>query len=59
MARFTFEFGFDLGLPPLEKALEVIYPLQLSMVTCRKSSRTPARFPRAVRRMRRELPPPP
>ncbi len=33
-------------------------PLQLSMVTCRKSSRTPARFPRAVRRMRRELPPP-
>ncbi len=34
-------------------------PLRLSMVTCRKSSRTPARFPRAVRRMRRELPPPP
>lgn len=34
-------------------------PLQLSMVTCRKSSRTPARFPRAMRRMRRELPPPP
>ena len=34
-------------------------PLQLSMVTCRKSSRTPGRFPRAMRRMRRELPPPP
>jgi 16S rRNA (guanine527-N7)-methyltransferase len=33
-------------------------PLRLTMVTCRKTSPTPARFPRAVRRMRRELPPP-
>ena len=31
-------------------------PVRLSIVTCRKSSRTADRFPRGIRRMRRELP---
>ncbi len=31
-------------------------PVRLSIVTCRKSSRTADRFPRGIRRMRRDLP---
>ena len=34
-------------------------PVRLSIVTCRKSSPTADRFPRGIRRMRRELPSPP
>ena len=34
-------------------------PVRLSIVTCRKASRTADRFPRGIRRMRRELPSPP
>ena len=56
-ARVAAELGAE---PPAAQAVTWPgAPLQLSMVTCRKSSRTPGRFPRAMRRMRRELPKPP
>ena len=53
-ARIAVAMGAE---PPVAQAVSWPgAPVRLSIVTCRKSSRTADRFPRGIRRMRRDLP---